>query len=187
MTTAGTRRRAPASRRAARKPARSIRPQIAILIEAPEWRRHVRNVAAVAERAAQAALAAQHKAGRLELCLVLADDRAVRRLNRTWRGQNKPTNVLSFPAAGAGGLAPGLPPGEPVPLGDVVIASGVTVAEAKAQGKAVDAHLAHLVVHGVLHLLGHDHERDAEAVRMEALETRILKGLGVPDPYRGTR
>src|SRR5258708_24790547 len=110
MTTAGTRRRAPASRRAARKPARSIRPQIAILIEAPEWRRHVRNVAAVAERAAQAALAAQHKAGRLELYLGLADDRAVRRLNRTCRGQTKPTNVLSSPPAGAGPPSPRPPP-----------------------------------------------------------------------------
>src|SRR5258708_39731897 len=112
MTTAGTRRRAPASRRAARKPARSIRPQIAILIEAPEWRRHVRNVAAVAERAAQAALAAQHKAGRLELCLVLADDRAVRRLNRTRRGPNNPTNVLAVPAARARGGGPGVAPRE---------------------------------------------------------------------------
>lgn len=189
MTTARTRRRAQASRRVPRKAGRrrTVRPQIAILIEAPEWRRHVRNVAAVAQRAARAALAAQRSAGPLELCLVLADDRAMRRLNRTWRGQNKPTNVLSFPATSAGRTTPGLPPGAALPLGDIVIASGVTVAEAKAQGKAVDAHLAHLVVHGVLHLLGHDHERDAEALRMEALETRILKGLGVADPYRGTR
>jgi probable rRNA maturation factor len=172
--------------RKGRRPA-AVRPQISILIEAPAWRRHVRNVAAVAARAARAALAGERSAGQFEVCLVLADNRDLRRLNRTWRGKDKPTNVLSFPAAQDGMMEPRLPAGVRVPLGDVIIARGVTVAEAKAQKKAVDAHLAHLVVHGVLHLLGHDHERDAEAIRMEALERRILKRIGVDDPYRGMR
>ncbi len=109
---------------------------------------------------------------------MLSEDATVRALNRQWRGQDKPTNVLSF-AAGAETA----PPGAPCLLGDVVLAYETVAAEAKAQGKPMAHHLCHLVVHGVLHLLGFDHERAAEAERMEALETVILAGLGIADPY----
>ncbi len=165
----------------ARRRSRRPLPRIEVLIEAPEWNRRVRDVAALARRAARAAVAVERSRDPVELCLVLADDRAVRRLNRDWRGKDKPTNVLSFPARDPALKAPR---GAPAPLGDVVIAGGVVAREAAEQGKTVAAHLAHLVVHGVLHLLGYDHEIDAEADRMEALETRILRGLGVADPYR---
>ncbi|HYM30075.1 MAG TPA: rRNA maturation RNase YbeY, partial [Candidatus Cybelea sp.] len=110
--------------------------------------------------------------GEGSLCIMLSDDASLRRLNRTWRGKDRPTNVLSFPAE-----APG-------PRGDVALALGVLIRESAAQGKPRRDHLAHLVVHGVLHLLGHDHVRNADAGRMERLERKILARLGVPDPYR---
>lgn len=153
-------------------------PRVAVVVAAPEWRRRLRSAATVARRAARAALNAGRARGGVELAVVLADNRTSRRLNRTWRGKDKPTNVLSF------SLGDAAPKGAPRLLGDVVIAGGVTAAEADAQGKTLTAHLAHLVVHGVLHLLGHDHERAAEARRMEAIEVRVLRRLGIADPYR---
>lgn len=162
----------------------SAAPRVAVVVAAPEWRRRLRGAVAVARRAADAALSAARTPDGVELAVVLADNRTSRRLNRTWRGKDKPTNVLSFALAGASARPRGGPKGMPRLLGDVVIAGGVTAAEADAQGKTLTAHLAHLVVHGVLHLLGHDHERDSQARRMEALEVRILRGLGIADPYR---
>jgi probable rRNA maturation factor len=100
-----------------------------------------------------------------------------RRLNAAWRGKDRPTNVLSFPA-------PALPAGALRPLGDVVVCDAVVRAEARAQRKSVTAHFAHLVVHGILHLLGYDHERDGEARRMEQREVAVLRALGFPNPYR---
>jgi len=102
-----------------------------------------------------------------------------RRLNREYRGKDKATNVLSFPAA----PVEGLPAGEPRVLGDLVLCAAVVDDEARAGGKPVAEHWAHIVVHGTLHLLGYDHEADADAEIMEALETRILARHGVPDPY----
>lgn len=102
--------------------------------------------------------------------VVLADDDTVRDLNRTFRGSDKPTNVLSFK-------------GEGRELGDVVLAYETVKREAKEQGKSFASHTAHLVVHGCLHLLGHDHERERDARKMETLETAILARLGFPDPY----
>jgi probable rRNA maturation factor len=114
-------------------------------------------------------------------CVAFSTDAAVRALNAQFRGKDKPTNVLSFPAQAS---PPGLlAPGEPVPLGDVVLAAETVAGEARDLGIPLEHHVQHLVVHGVLHLLGHDHEADAEAEAMEALETRILAVLGVPDPY----
>jgi probable rRNA maturation factor len=111
-----------------------------------------------------------------ELSLLLTDDAHVRVLNRDWRGQDKPTNVLSFPSADEDD--------EPGPLlGDVVVARETTAREAEAEGKSFEDHLSHLLVHGLLHLFGFDHEDDEEAEEMEALETEILAGLGVADPY----
>ena len=111
---------------------------------------------------------------------MLADDAALRELNREFRGQDKPTNVLSFPAEEK--PQSGAPM---VLLGDVVLAYETVAREARTQGKSLAEHAAHMVVHGVLHLLGFDHERGgSEAERMEALETQILAKLGVPNPYR---
>ncbi|MEZ5668424.1 MAG: rRNA maturation RNase YbeY [Alphaproteobacteria bacterium] len=136
-----------------------------------------------ARRAAGAAVAAALGRGRIaELTVVFDDDAAVRSLNARWRGKDRPTNVLSFPAATPAELAA---PAAAMPLllGDVVLAYETCRAEAEADGKRLADHVAHLVVHGVLHLLGHDHREEAEAERMEALETAILAGLGVADPY----
>lgn len=113
--------------------------------------------------------------------LALSDDAAVCVLNRDWRGQDKPTNVLSFPS-------PAIPvaDGGPRFLGDIVIAEETLLAEAAAAGIPPIHHFQHLLVHGLLHLLGYDHEVDAEAEIMERLETEILAALGVSDPYAGT-
>ncbi len=113
----------------------------------------------------------------------LTDDEEQRRLNYTYRGKDAPTNVLAFPLAD---LADPLPPGSPLLLGDVVLAFETVRGEAEAQKKPLADHLRHLVVHGVLHLLGFDHDSEPEAVAMEACEVEILAGLGVPDPYRDT-
>jgi probable rRNA maturation factor len=107
------------------------------------------------------------------LTILLADDAKLRALNASFRGKDKSTNVLSFPCAS---------PGEPY-LGDVVLARGVVAREARAQGKSLAAHAAHLVIHGILHLTGHDHERPKDAQIMEALETGMLAKLAIPDPY----
>lgn len=116
-----------------------------------------------------------------ELSLVLTDDARIRVLNRDWRGFDKPTNVLSFPAADADDDDPG-----PL-LGDVVVAHETTAREAIDEARRFDDHFAHLLVHGLLHLFGFDHEDDAEAEEMEALETEILAGLGIADPYAEDR
>jgi probable rRNA maturation factor len=100
----------------------------------------------------------------------------MRALNRHYRGKDKPTNVLSFPALAAPGV-------HPSPLGDVVICPAVLKREAAAQGKTLEAHWAHLVVHGVLHLAGYDHEDDADARRMERREVSVLRLLGYRNPY----
>ncbi|MBX3725992.1 MAG: rRNA maturation RNase YbeY [Xanthomonadales bacterium] len=124
-----------------------------------------------------AALAGAGHRRKAELAIRLVDADEGRALNRQYRGKDRATNVLSFPAE--------LPPGIPVPLlGDIVLCAPVIAAEAAAQGKPPRDHHAHLTVHGVLHLLGHDHDDAAAATAMEALETRILAGLGLPDPYR---
>ena len=109
--------------------------------------------------------------------LCLSDDARVRQLNARWRGTDKPTNVLAFPAARARGL------GEAAVLGDIAVAYETMAREAEAIGVALADHYRHLVAHGFLHLMGYDHQTDEEAGRMEALETRILARLGVADPY----
>ena len=116
---------------------------------------------------------------RVAATLVLSDDAHVRALNRQWRGHDKPTNVLSFPSgtpAPAGARTTRL-------LGDVILARETLVREADGLGIALQDHYRHLVLHGLLHLLGYDHETDEEAEEMETLETRILAALGVADPY----
>ena len=110
----------------------------------------------------------------VDLTILLTDDIAVQDLNARFRGKDAATNVLSFPA---------LPTAAPH-LGDIALAHGVCAAEAVAQGKPLADHLSHLVVHGVLHLLGYDHQAEASAETMEAMERDILSTLGIPDPYR---
>ena len=113
-----------------------------------------------------------------EVAIVLTDDSGIRTLNRDWRGLDKPTNVLSFPAAQTPSRGE-----EPRMLGDIAIAYETTQREAEDENKPFSHHLSHLAVHGFLHLVGYDHETDADAERMESLERKILAGLGVPDPY----
>ncbi|MGB3446085.1 MAG: rRNA maturation RNase YbeY [Xanthobacteraceae bacterium] len=116
-----------------------------------------------------------------ELAVMLTDDAGIRTLNRNWRKIDKPTNVLSFPALRAEGARN---PDDPPPmLGDIAIAFETTRREADDEGKPFDHHLSHLAVHGFLHLIGYDHETEAEAEEMEALERQILAQLGIPDPY----
>ncbi|MFN4087622.1 MAG: rRNA maturation RNase YbeY [Alphaproteobacteria bacterium] len=158
-------------------------PDIGVTVEDPSWPAALPDCEDVCRRAVTAALGAPPGigggvGGPIEVGLLLADDATVRDLNRTYRGQDKPTNVLSFP-----GDAVSAPAGEPRMLGDIVLAYGTVAAEAAAQGKTIADHLAHLVVPGILHLLGHDHENDAEAEAMERAETAILAGLGIADPY----
>lgn len=153
--------------------------EIDLAIPCAAWRRTLPAAAGLARAAATAALEKSRKPiRRAELSLVLADDATVRELSARWRGKDASTNVLAF----ASDEAP--QPGRPVLLGDVVLAFETVAAEAKAQGKSLADHLRHLVIHGVLHLLGFDHTEAAPAKRMEALETRILASLGVADPYR---
>lgn len=132
------------------------------------------------ERAAEAAFAAAgFDASETETAILFTDDATIAALNGEWRGKPAPTNVLSFPAPDDMPV----PEGELRPLGDIVLASGIIAREAEAQGKALPDHTAHLIVHGVLHLLGYDHEEEQEALAMEDLETSILKGLGISNPY----
>jgi len=132
----------------------------------------------LAERAARAALAAAHVDGPAVIAVILTDDAEQRRLNRDYRGKDASTNVLSF------SMGDPVPGGGAVMLGDVVLAFETVAREADEQNKPLADHLRHLVVHGVLHLLGFDHENDMEAEIMERREREILAGLGVPDPYR---
>jgi probable rRNA maturation factor len=129
-------------------------------------------------RWASAALGARG-AGR-ELALSTVGAKRMRTLNRRYRGKDKPTNVLSFPAQ----PHPSAPGPTALPLGDVVICPAVLRREAREQGKPERAHWAHLVVHGALHLVGYDHERDADARRMERREIAVLRALGFGNPYR---
>jgi probable rRNA maturation factor len=145
--------------------------EVDILLEAPGWLGAVPGAPALARRAVAAALADQGATG--HLTLLLADDAELKRLNGGFRGKEKATNVLSFPAP-LGSLT----------LGDLAIALSTVRREAAAEGKGIRAHFAHLVVHGTLHLLGHDHLAAGEARRMEQAEARILRRLGFANPWK---
>jgi probable rRNA maturation factor len=162
-------------------------PEIGVVVDCDTWLAALPDVENTCRRVAAAALGAaaagwpDAEVERMELAVVLADDARVRMLNRDYRGQDKPTNVLSF-AALDDDDAP-IPPDGPIALGDVILAYETTVAEAAQEGKTLVQHLSHLVVHGVLHLLGHDHQDEGEAEEMEGLEVAVLAALGIPDPY----
>ncbi len=147
---------------------------IDVMIDSDLWKKHPGAEDTVRKAIAEATRVVPHK--RAEMAVVLTDDTAMRALNKRWRGKDKPTNVLSFPAQTTlGAAAPH--------LGDIVIAFEITALEAEREGKPFAHHLSHLAVHGYLHLLGHDHETDREAEAMERLETKILARIGIPDPY----
>lgn len=151
--------------------AQSRRASIELVVDGPEWREAAPLLKPRLRRAARLALA--HANGTGSLTILLSGDEALRRLNREFRGLDKPTDVLSFPA----------PPNPEAYLGDVAIAYGVTAREAREAGKNFAGHAAHLAVHGVLHLLGYDHVTAAGAKIMEPLEMEILAELGIADPY----
>lgn len=150
---------------------------IDLAVEAGAWPSEAELLALV-QRAVGAAFSELDLAGASELSVVFTDDAAIRALNAEWRGKDKPTNVLSFPA---------FPPakGGPLPpmLGDIVLAAETVAREAQEENKPLENHMTHLVIHGLLHLLGYDHETDDEAEEMEAVERAALARLAIPDPY----
>ncbi len=143
------------------------------------WKTAPFNAETVARRAARMAWReAGNSTRETEVSIMLGDDAMVRELNGTYRGQDKPTNVLSFPADGENG-----PPDAVSLLGDIVLAYETIAREASEQNKNLSDHLSHLCVHGLLHLLGHDHQTSVDARKMEALEISILAELGIADPF----
>lgn len=154
---------------------------VQILVRAGAWRKALPRVAKTCLVAARAAYALKRRRPSAEVSVLLAGDAFVRTLNRDYRGQDKATNVLAF-AAQEGG-APKQQPGTAVMLGDVVVAYGTAAREAAREGKSLSDHLSHLVVHGLLHLLGYDHDTDRKARAMERLEAKALAGIGIADPY----
>jgi probable rRNA maturation factor len=179
-----------ASRKAGRA-AMSDHVDIAVHVADAGWRR-IGAVSRLARRAALAALEAGASSAQrrtlaksnAELALTFSNDATLKRLNGRYRGKDKPTNVLSF---GSPDDWRGAPDGQPRPLGDVILARETVVREAREQGKTAAAHASHLVVHGVLHLLGYDHQLAAQASRMEAIEIDVLSQLGIADPYQVPR
>jgi len=154
------------------------------------WRRAMTNVRATVEKAVHAALSSQAALpkGVVQLSILLTSDAEVRRLNKLWRGQDKATNVLSFPAdqptlGGQEKNKKSMTPSKPILLGDVVMARETILREARGEKKTPRAHVSHLIVHGVLHLLGYDHEHSKAAKIMEKLERQVLAGLKIADPY----
>jgi probable rRNA maturation factor len=157
-----------------RHPAAASPIVIDILIESRAWRAVPAVDALVRRACSSAAEAVELHPGHVEVAILLCDDGAIAKLNSHWRGIARATNVLSFPAAS---------PGDTGFLGDIAIAYETVAREAHEQGIAVGDHVAHLVIHGFLHLLGYDHESEGEAERMEGLERDILARIGIADPY----
>src|SRR5476649_2030673 len=158
----------------ARKP-RVAAPTIDIQVASKLWDAQPQAEQTVREAIAAASTALSTSDG--EVSIVLTDDTAIRALNRDWRGIDKPTNVLSFPAPKIGG-------GNAM-LGDIVIAYETLARECADENRVFLHHLAHLTVHGFLHLIGYDHQNDADAEEMEGLESKIMASLKMPDPYLG--
>ena len=167
-----------------------MEPLVDTVIEDPRWEGV--DLSALAQQAGSAVMAGLGlpEAG-FALCVMGCDDARIAELNGEFRSQGKPTNVLSFPAwnraADAPGLVPDLPEAgeadDPEELGDIAISYDTCAREAAEQGKTLTNHVTHLVVHGILHLLGYDHIEDADAALMEGTEARILASLGMVDPY----
>jgi probable rRNA maturation factor len=150
-----------------------------VVLSSPAWE-GVAELESLTQRVVRQAahLSGVSLAGACELCVSYCDDAAIRALNAQWRGQDKPTNVLSFPTPGALSTKP--------MLGDIVVAYETVVHEAREQAKDLHEYISYMIVHGFLHLIGYDHETAAEAELMEGLERRIARSLGLSDPYEGT-
>ena len=158
----------------------SVLPLTEVLVVADCWQTEPGAEAVIQRAVTAAAEIVNADTGEAEIAVMLTDDAGIRTLNSNWRGIDKPTNVLSFPALQA---SPGGPDDAPRMLGDIAIAFETTRKEADDEQKPFDHHLSHLAVHGFLHLIGYDHEKDADAEAMERLEQEILAQLGIPDPY----
>ena len=159
-------------------------PVVDVVIADARW--EAAGIGALAERAAAATLGELGlAAGDFEISLLACDDSRISALNAQFRGHAQPTNVLAWPSAERGAACAGAAPAAPAPgeLGDIAIALQTCTREAAAQGKPLADHATHLVVHGILHLMGYDHERDGDATLMEAREISILARLGVANPY----
>ncbi len=156
------------------------KPRIALEIEDPRWRAAIDDLPGLLEGAIGLALADLPDDRPVEVGVRLVDDDAIRGLNREWRDRDKPTNVLSFPL---GDPAPVDDPDFPWLIGDIVMSYDTVAAESGRDGKPFAHHVAHLAIHAALHLIGHDHEAEDEAERMEAAEVALLACLGIPDPY----
>ena len=156
-------------------------PVTEVLVVADAWQAEPDAETVIHRAIAAAAEFADAVIGEAELAVMLTDDDGIRTLNSNWRGIDKPTNVLSFPALPPSG--PSGPDDAPRMLGDIAIAYQTTRQEADQEQKPFDHHLSHLAVHGFLHLIGYDHEQDDDAEDMETLEREILAQLGIPDPY----
>ena len=152
-----------------------------VLVVADCWQRDPDSETVIQRAIAAAAAAVDDDVAEAEVAVMLTDDSGIRTLNSNWRGIDKPTNVLSFPALQPeGAWKQGDPPRM---LGDIAIAYETMRREADEEQKPFDHHLSHLAVHGFLHLIGFDHENDVDATEMESLERDILADLGIPDPY----
>ena len=149
--------------------------KLEISIDDKDWK-SVASLRTITRAAVKAAL----KNDDVSVSVLFTGDAEILEVNAQWRGKANATNVLSFPVS----ATTPVPDGEPRPIGDIVLAYGVIAREAEEQKKTVANHVAHLIVHGTLHLLGYDHEDDGEAAIMEAREIEILTGLGIENPYR---
>jgi probable rRNA maturation factor len=158
-----------------------VLPITEVLVVADCWHDEPEAEAVIQRAIAAAAEAVDQEVGEAELAVMLTDDAGIRTLNSNWRGIDKPTNVLSFPALQPAG--PSTAGDAPRMLGDIAIAYQTMRKEADQEQKPFDHHLSHLAVHGFLHLIGYDHENDDDAEAMEALEAEILAQLGIPNPY----
>ena len=156
-------------------------PATEVLVVADCWQTEPDAEAVIQRAVAVAAEIADADTGEAEIAVMLTDDAGIRTLNSNWRGIDKPTNVLSFPALQPPGGHE--PDDAPRMLGDIAIAYETTRKEADDEQKPFEHHLSHLAVHGFLHLIGYDHEKDDDAEAMETLEQEILAQLGIPDPY----
>jgi probable rRNA maturation factor len=161
--------------------AQSALPMTEVLVVADCWRGEPNAEAVIHRAIAAAAEVVDADVGEAEIAVMLTDDAGIRTLNSNWRGIDKPTNVLSFPALQPTG--DGSPDEAPRMLGDIAIAFETTRGEADNEQTPFDHHLSHLAVHGFLHLIGYDHEKNDDAEAMETLEAEILAQLGIPDPY----
>ena len=145
--------------------------ELDLRIADPAWETAIADITDICKSALEAGAA--QKSAKGEVSVLLTNDQEIQTLNRDWRGKDKPTDVLSFPAD----------PMDAPFLGDIAVSLGVTRQDADTRGIALDQHLSHLLIHGLMHLLGHDHKDDTEAAEMESLEIAALASLGWPDPY----